>query len=40
LRRGGGGDRKRLNPEGKKDKDVNHNMEIIATIIRGIDDKE
>ncbi|KAJ8428237.1 hypothetical protein Cgig2_009952 [Carnegiea gigantea] len=38
--RGGGGDRNCCNPEEKKDNDANCNTEIIATIVRGIDDNE
>ncbi|KAJ8439076.1 LOW QUALITY PROTEIN: hypothetical protein Cgig2_018470 [Carnegiea gigantea] len=40
LRRGGGEDRNRHNPEGKKDNDADRNIEIIGIIIGGIDDKE
>ncbi|KAJ8439599.1 hypothetical protein Cgig2_017166 [Carnegiea gigantea] len=40
LEKGGGRDHVRCNPEGKKDDDVDHNAEIIATIIRGIDSKD
>ncbi|KAJ8422436.1 hypothetical protein Cgig2_014327 [Carnegiea gigantea] len=40
LKKGGGGDHNRRNPEGKKDNDTDRNTKVIATIIGGIDGKE
>jgi len=40
LRRGEGEDRNYSDLEGKKDNGVGHNMEIISTIVEGIDEKK